>query len=393
VDESKPLLYGTPALGHTGPGGAGGGGTQLAGGGGTQLSREACESLTLVKTAKEMSFSFGPSTLDMLLLADGCRVTRVAPATRPGRSGGGASRGSAGGGGGSGGGSGGSGGGSGGSELLAPPSGDRTCSDGGDNHDDALPAGGGAEAGVASQSPGPGPAPHVPFVPHFDAGSGGGDDECSEGEVSSLSTSLWWRRSVDLAADGYRAGLDSLSRGFNWAVGSLIPGGGGGGGGRGGGGWRGGSGELSSGGASGGNDVERRRRRRSLEREQKASKRARLSNNGGGSGGGGGGGNSGYCNPRGIPTTRRVQPSTHHAYKDDEIHVAVLDGLTHIVQWIKPARGRGGAASRRHRHGQGLTLVHFSAQPEPFLTQNTPSTPLTTPEHPQTTPKHALHTT
>jgi len=27
------------------------------------------------------------------------------------------------------------------------------------------------------------------------------------------------------------------------------------------------------------------------------------------------------------------------------------------------------------RHGQGPTLVHFSAQPEPFLTQNTPYTP------------------
>jgi hypothetical protein len=31
------------------------------------------------------------------------------------------------------------------------------------------------------------------------------------------------------------------------------------------------------------------------------------------------------------------------------------------------------------RVGQGLTLVHFSAQPEPFLTQNT-----------QITPKHLL---
>ena len=28
---------------------------------------------------------------------------------------------------------------------------------------------------------------------------------------------------------------------------------------------------------------------------------------------------------------------------------------------------------------QGLALVHFSAQPEPFLTQNTPSTPRNTP--------------
>jgi len=35
---------------------------------------------------------------------------------------------------------------------------------------------------------------------------------------------------------------------------------------------------------------------------------------------------------------------------------------------------------------QGLTLVHFLAQPEPFLTQkHTPNTP-NTPFHPHTTP-------
>ena len=36
---------------------------------------------------------------------------------------------------------------------------------------------------------------------------------------------------------------------------------------------------------------------------------------------------------------------------------------------------------------QGLTLVHFSAQPEPFLTQNTPYTP----SYPLTSPKHPLN--
>jgi len=34
------------------------------------------------------------------------------------------------------------------------------------------------------------------------------------------------------------------------------------------------------------------------------------------------------------------------------------------IDAICPSRGGGG--------GQGLTLVHFSAQPEPILTQNTP---------------------
>jgi len=35
--------------------------------------------------------------------------------------------------------------------------------------------------------------------------------------------------------------------------------------------------------------------------------------------------------------------------------------------------------------GQGLTLVHFSAQPEPFLTQNPPWTLHSTPKHPLNT--------
>ena len=47
-------------------------------------------------------------------------------------------------------------------------------------------------------------------------------------------------------------------------------------------------------------------------------------------------------------------------------------------------------AYRRREEGsrQGLTLVHFSAQPEPFLTQNTPITPHNTSS---TTPKQLLH--
>ena len=41
--------------------------------------------------------------------------------------------------------------------------------------------------------------------------------------------------------------------------------------------------------------------------------------------------------------------------------------------------------------GQGLTLVLFSAQPEPFLTQNTPWTPPDTPQYPLTPPKHPVN--
>jgi hypothetical protein len=39
-------------------------------------------------------------------------------------------------------------------------------------------------------------------------------------------------------------------------------------------------------------------------------------------------------------------------------------------------------------YGQGLTLVHFSAQLEPFLTQNTPRTPPRYSECPLTPPEH-----
>ena len=46
-----------------------------------------------------------------------------------------------------------------------------------------------------------------------------------------------------------------------------------------------------------------------------------------------------------------------------------------------PAPGRPSGSTV----GQGLTLVHFSAQPEVFLTQNTPYTPPNTHNHPLNT--------
>ena len=64
---------------------------------------------------------------------------------------------------------------------------------------------------------------------------------------------------------------------------------------------------------------------------------------------------------------------------------------------VDPVKHREGTSSqfkgvtRDKRSGkwrQGLTLVHLSAQPEPFLTNNTPSTPPNTPyKHPLNTPK------
>ena len=55
------------------------------------------------------------------------------------------------------------------------------------------------------------------------------------------------------------------------------------------------------------------------------------------------------------------------------------------IWWKKEAR----CDSRKVSGGQGLTLVLFSAQLEPFLTQNTPHYPLTPPKQPQRIPKCA----
>jgi len=69
------------------------------------------------------------------------------------------------------------------------------------------------------------------------------------------------------------------------------------------------------------------------------------------------------------------------------IELRVLPGLI-----CRPRRTWGPAAARRTwscattSRRQGLTLVHFSAQPEPFLTQHAPHTPPDTPRHPLQTP-------
>ena len=50
--------------------------------------------------------------------------------------------------------------------------------------------------------------------------------------------------------------------------------------------------------------------------------------------------------------------------------------------------------TKAHPESQGLTLVHFSAQLELLMTQNTaPKHPLITPKHTHTPPKQPLHAT
>jgi hypothetical protein len=69
-----------------------------------------------------------------------------------------------------------------------------------------------------------------------------------------------------------------------------------------------------------------------------------------------------------------------------------VDECEPLIGGVRAVEGTETDAVRGAGAGQGFTLVHFSAHPEPFLTQNntlhTPEHPLTTP----TTPKHPLDT-
>jgi E3 ubiquitin-protein ligase UBR4 len=92
-----------------------------------------------------------------------------------------------------------------------------------------------------------------------------------------------------------------------------------------------------------------------------------------GSGGGSGGGSSGLahwgeaCAPPAPPlagaTPGPIEPPPPMFIATS----ARCDGGTVVV-----SLGEGAPAAQLLRAGQGLTLIHFSAQPEPSLTQNTP---------------------
>jgi len=57
--------------------------------------------------------------------------------------------------------------------------------------------------------------------------------------------------------------------------------------------------------------------------------------------------------------------------EEEEEEEDAKEDIEHLIAEIQDERER-----------QGLTLVHFSAQPEPFLTQDTPYTPRNTPDTP-----------
>ena len=90
---------------------------------------------------------------------------------------------------------------------------------------------------------------------------------------------------------------------------------------------------------------------------------------GGGGGSGGGGGGVGTVGGVGFRRRRRLR-------SDEDIGGGGEEEV----------KGKAAAGGR-----QGLTLVHFSAQLEPCLTQeNTPHT-LNTPKHPLVPPEYGLH--
>jgi hypothetical protein len=336
-----------------------------------------------VEVARELSFSFGPGMLDMIMLCDKLKVIKVGlkpkevTVTRPpaARASVDPERGAGAGGavvlGGAG------AGGAGGAGAAEEVEDDRMQVDGttagDDNDNDNAGAAGAGPSGGAPALPAAS-LQVAPFVPHFGGGMLMGDDNEEDDEVSSVVESLWWRRSVDLATEAvgrYRVSVDTISRGLNWAVGSLIPAAIAGVPAGAAGGAAAGGGAAGAGGAGGAEAVDpavrnnpapvNRRREREAEKKRRAAKRAKLQHvkeNGGrngqaggargagaavgGAGGGAGGSGRGQpeCNAaaKGIPALRKVQPGDHVQYRHDELYSTHQDGLSHIIQWVKPAK-------------------------------------------------------
>ena len=174
------------------------------------MSREACESLSLMKVSKELSFAFGPRSLDVLALVDGVGVAKLAPVQPANRL---ATR----------------------AELS-----DGTPRHVGGHSPDAHGPHH-AKEGQGTLSDPPSTEEEDPWDAPEDVGAGAGprmapfvprdaffaEDEGNEGEdveVSSVAENLWWRRSVNAATEGYRAGVETMARGLRWATGGWVGG-------------------------------------------------------------------------------------------------------------------------------------------------------------------------
>jgi hypothetical protein len=74
------------------------------------------------------------------------------------------------------------------------------------------------------------------------------------------------------------------------------------------------------------------------------------------------------------------------------IDEAALDRLSLVTEMTKHIRARSEESGDAAELGQGLTLVHFSAQPEPFLTLKPPKRLDTLPPPPNIPREHPLNT-
>ena len=317
-----------------------------------------CLQLTLVQSGRELSFSHGPHTRDVVSLVDGAGVTRIAPVVRTwsgldDRSmdpmvGGRAS-----------------------ANRLALTFKKITSDDDaafkrvertisyveGLESDDTFDINDAVEAGVPFTDPIHSRHPAWRIGGDGVSGAHGGDPLSDNrlDEVSSNPESLWWRRSVDLARGGYVAGIETLRNAATWAARSLL--------------WSLISDTEGAGDASGGRRRRRSERERAVARRttemerrsrtgERAIKRARLREVVPTRGAVGSRlgklkkGSGGFQNPfvGVIPASRRAQPSHAVGFREDKLHEASLPGLAHIVQWVKPARGAEGVPSDDHGH-------------------------------------------
>ena len=313
------------------------------------MSREACESLSLMKVSKELSFAFGPRSLDVLALVDGVGVAKLAPVQPANRL---ATR----------------------AELS-----DGTPRHVGGHSPDAHGPHH-AKEGQGTLSDPPSTEEEDPWDAPEDVGAGAGprmapfvprdaffaEDEGNEGEdveVSSVAENLWWRRSVNAATEGYRAGVETMARGLRWATG----------------GWVGGASRSRRRGrdARGGVNAARRRQRAGgVHGEGRAIKRARLTREATA-----GGVVAGASRARNIPARRKVQPGDVVSFRDDAVHAIQLDGLSHIVQWIPPRPARLGEATDPNPDGHWLVPASYpDAMPPAVYLALVPATATPTPD-------------
>ena len=312
------------------------------------MSREACESLSLMRVSKELSFAFGPRSLDALALVDGVGVAKLAPVPPANRL---ANR----------------------AELSDgtprhvgghgphhAKEGQGTLSDPPSTEEEEdpwdAPEGAGVVAGAgAGAGAGPRMAPFVPRDAFFAEDEG---DEGEDNEVSSVAENLWWRRSVNAATEGYRAGVETMARGLRWATG----------------GWLGGASRSRRRGrdARGGANVARRRQRAGGDHgDGRAIKRARLTREA----------TAGAPKARNIPARRKVQPGDVVSFRHDALHAIQLDGLSHIVQWIPPRTARAGEAPDPNPDGHWLVPASYpDAMPPSVYLALVPATATPTPD-------------